>query len=236
MSALCSKAYSITINPGTFWWWEMEDTINADSVHGVIWGPWDTPVVGKVNNAAALAAATATTKSATTGALAALAAPAGTLVGWLRHTGTLGGTQNRFIVSINTGGLLLQLVGGVISGVDPWAGLVLVGLSTSPFATFDDRFRADPGIATYFYFRMWFDQATGEVGVQINLETKVIHTLPFSVPATMQLTSEATAAPASLGIVFANDEMAFFPHLLTDAQYSYLYNGGTGRTLPITLP
>lgn len=93
--------------------------------------------------------------------------------------------------------------------------------------------------AGWHFFVLTFNAATGVVGFDIDqagaaFQFAVVPPVGANTTGDIELNVTTLAGANELSVIF--DEAALFPRILSAAQLNYLYNAGTGRTWPVTLP
>lgn len=238
----CSKDLSLTVSATGFGWWEMEEAAGdrIDSIEGIhlaqtgAIGGGVTRVAGKINFAAQISATGAVgdtirlTGNGVTGIECPMAVDGMTLCGWLRRTGDALDT----VLGLNTYG-----------EAGAWQmGLTCADLNVWSFFSpdFASTVVATPTGAWQFFI-IDFDPGTGLCSFEWDRNGTVYTVLNSDpVPATIKMAlrgsckgrTPAGTTTAILGL----DEVAIFPFVLTTAQKNYVWNSGSGRTLPISLP
>lgn len=97
-----------------------------------------------------------------------------------------------------------------------------------------------PVSGTWLFYRLFYDPGPKQVGIQLNngavlRSTAGVVTLPVSVTGHVAVMNfRATGIFGVNTIIF--DEVGMFPLFHSDAQASFVYNSGNGRTWPFTLP
>jgi len=88
------------------------------------------------------------------------------------------------------------------------------------------------------FFCVTYDPMDGKLRLRINANLTVVSALSMSAvtDADPQSGGYAGGWGDTEDVTVTWDEIGFFPQKLTETQINYLYNSGTGRTWPVTLP
>ena len=92
-------------------------------------------------------------------------------------------------------------------------------------------------VGAWFSFHMFYDGTAGKFGIQINNGAASFAAFtPVITPATAGALQFYILGNAACTTYQADEVLVRLDNRLTQAQCDYLYNGGAGRTWPITLP
>lgn len=240
---LCTKAFTITIEAIAFSpsnWWKLEEAAGdrVDSIGGA-----DLPPAGIAPTNAPGVIANGSLHSPTLFTASSLFHPAQTVLmkydglgmdwcGWFR--------MNNFIASNDLN------VGYIFPGYIPFLFETFVSANKVQVTVRGDATGPEtiefPIVIVdgeWYFWRVYFDQATGKWGLQIAsefdlalpaaVEGTIVHTVSAQVSGQVTLSSRITAAPT---YTCQFDETGMFQVKLTDAQIDQVFNGGAGRTFP----
>lgn len=88
-------------------------------------------------------------------------------------------------------------------------------------------------VGEFHFFRMFYDDADGTVGIQIDNGT-IFRSVPsYVIPASAGCSLDGSSnRVGGADARWAIDELAFFQKMLTDAEADHLWNDGDGLTFP----
>lgn len=246
----CSKSLSIAITePVMGEWWAFETSPSANQI-GAINGtpllPHGTAMqstAGKILNGARMRSVNGATDfsyfDSAASANLLYDGNGATAYGWIFFDN--GAPAIQLMVHqydfYDAGAVRVGLMGWEFNG---FASLMTVYVQSFPGAYSEFTFALAPTNGTWMFYRLFYDHVTKQVGLQldngiIRRSTAGVVTLPASATGLVAVMSfRATGALGANTAIL--DEVGFFPRFHSDAQASFVYNGGAGRTWPFVLP
>ena len=237
-SAYVSASSAPTLDPTLAWWTMDSGTANneLDSLNGTAlataYNPaWATTVAGKVNNALQFSCSAGVSVANVASDAALMSSGTGsTIVFWLNVTDDI--PQGTNYVSLNyrfdqNATNYTTMIDR--SGVAPnnWT----VYVNGTPYITATSA-------TGWHFFAITFDILTGTLGLDIDqagmtTQAAIIPTAGANTTGRVYMGGSGGTVGSFLMQV---DEFAVYNQVLTNTQLNYLYNSGTGRTWPVTLP
>lgn len=251
MGVACSKDYTVSVNPpGVYRYWTMEEAgeVNrVDKYAGDILLPWINHLdfgssPGLFNNALHVYYLNPVGALGAAGLLSSLSPNRNT---WPQA----GGNDNGFSVA---GWVYVNAITAkytyVVLNVGTPADLLFVvqmGLGTSSFFFYLDALGssgniplAAPTLGTWIFFHLFFDKTTGKAGLSFNNGAEVQYGAALVCgPTTRYYLSIQTSfsLPTTASDALWDEVVVSINGKLRPSQLAYLYNGGVGRTWPLTL-
>lgn len=250
--SVCTKSMSIVV-AGNYLFWKMEEASGnrVDSIQSVALVPFTTVggntvtgPSGKILNGVLLTKVNGSVGThvglltALTPKLAYTTGASFTIAGWARRTvSALGQPEPHLELNLYDDAIGSNLIATAsLNEVLGTAQFFI--LSNDPFGFDNVNVATGHAVGTFFFFALVFNGATGAISGQIDgggLQTGAGGVSMNNCAAgTFQVQSSGPAPAVSNACQF--DEIGFWPLALTQAQVTYLYNAGAGRTSPITLP
>lgn len=230
MSIKCQKSFTLTVNtqpPKLISYWTLDQTLHTTRLDskgvndlpagGAFVGNGVTSIVGKISNALSFSSGGQGCEKDDS-ALGSLARGF-TVCGWSKVPASfcLNQTFNFFNTDFSFSIQLGQTGGG---------GAMSLG------GSFGGNINSAAAGNAFVFFRAWADPVTGKYNLQVNDGAIVSANMSG---AALPSSSNGHIYMASSGAFAANmgvDEVGFWQGVLLDADASYIYNGGTGRTYP----
>jgi len=241
----CTKELELVVEGGLRVWYPLEATgAQVDVLSGIVASESNpgsstfSAPAGKVLNGALITKAAFDVNvgfdTGIIGALAYDAADGFTLCGWARR---VTGSANQILscslaLYADAGGVTLNGLLDLSDGVN----ICQVGTSGTPFSICNTNVAHVVGLGTFFFFVASYRPSDGKALFQIDngpVQTSACSVIIPSSPFGRFRLIYGGINPAGEGQF---DEVALFYPMLTQPQIDYIWNGGLGRTPPITLP
>lgn len=246
----CSKALSISIaEPMLGDWWRMETDPTSNQVGAINSTPLIPhgtamqTVAGKVNNGVLLNSVNGATDFSyfDTAVSASLLYDGNgvTAYGWIYWNSGSPAIQtfNKQYDFYDGSATRVGLIGVEFNG---FVNQITIYVQSFPGAYSERIIAHVPVSGTWLFYRLFYDPIPKQVGIQLNngvvlRSTAGVVTLPVSVTGRVAVMNYRVTGTLGVNTIIF-DEVGMFPLFHSDAQASFVYNSGNGRTWPFTLP